>query len=66
MLTIPARCSELNPVETIFLIVKRKLHHDALKIEITREDFGSFSGRCIHRSCLQNYPFHKKKKRPNI
>ena len=33
ILTIPARCSDLSLIENIFFIVKRILHHDALKLK---------------------------------
>ena len=43
--TIPAKSSDLNPIENIFHIVKQCLHQDALDQQITREDFAAFSTR---------------------
>ena len=39
--TIP----DLNPIENMFHILKKKLHHDALELGIIREHFESFSIR---------------------
>ena len=35
----------LNPIENIFHIVKRKFHQDVLEMKIEREDFEEFSAR---------------------
>ena len=43
--TIPARSPDLNPIENIFHIAKRRLHQDALGQQITRQDFAAFSAR---------------------
>lgn len=43
--SIPPRSPDLNPIENIFHIVKKKLHNDALEKEIKREDFAEFSAR---------------------
>ena len=43
--SIPARSPDLNPIENIFHIVKKKLHQDALEMKIEREDFDEFSAR---------------------
>ena len=43
--SIPARSPDLNPIENIFNIVKKKLHDVALKNEIVRENFDEFSAR---------------------
>ena len=48
-LIIPAHSPDLNPIENIFHINKRKLHHDALELAIRREDFESFSARVKRR-----------------
>ena len=39
---IPAHSPDLNPVENVFHIAKRILHHNALKLAIIREDFDLF------------------------
>ena len=41
--TILARCPDLNSIENIFHIVKRRLRQDALDQQITREDVAGFS-----------------------
>ena len=41
--SIPARSPDLNPIENIFHIVKKKLHQDALEMKIEHEDFEQFS-----------------------
>ena len=43
--SIPTRSPDLNPIENIFHIVKKKLHQDALEMKIEREDFEEFSAR---------------------
>lgn len=43
--TIPARSPDLNPIENIFHLVKRKLHDDACDRNITKENFNQFSAR---------------------
>ena len=43
--SIPARSPDLNRIENIFHIVKKKLHQDALEMKIEREDFDEFSAR---------------------
>ena len=41
--TIPTRSPDLNSIGNIFHVIKRKLHHDALELAITQEDFVLFS-----------------------
>ena len=41
--TILARCTDLNPIENIFHIAKRRLRQDALDQQITRQDVAVFS-----------------------
>ena len=69
---VPARSPDLNPIENIFHIVKRKLHYDALELVITRDDFESFSARVKRKlyagSCTkgyseQNYLFNEQENR---
>ena len=43
--SIPARSPDLNPIRNIFHIVKKRLHQDALKMTIEREDFQEFSAQ---------------------
>ena len=40
--TIPACGPDLNPIENIFHIVKKKLHQDVLEMKIECEDFEDF------------------------
>ena len=42
---IPPRSPDLNPIENVFHIVKKKLHEEALEYEIKRENFEEFSAR---------------------
>ena len=42
---IPACSPDLNPVENIFHIAKKKLHQDALEMKIERKDFEEFSAQ---------------------
>ena len=44
-ISIPARIPDLNPIENIFHIVKKKFHQDALEMKIVRKDFEEFSAR---------------------
>lgn len=69
---VPARSPDLNPIENIFHIVRRKLHYDALELVITRDDFESFSARVKRKlyagSCTkgyseQNYLFNEQENR---
>ena len=50
--TIP----DLNPIENMFHILKKKLHHDALELGIIREHFESFSTRV--KRTLKAVPMH--------
>lgn len=43
--TIPACRPDFNPVENMFHILKRKLHHNALELSIIRVNFESCSTR---------------------
>ena len=43
--SIPAHSPDLNPIENIFHIVKKRLHQDALEMKIEREDFMEFSAQ---------------------
>ena len=52
--TIPARSPNLNPIENIFHIVKRRLRQDTLDQQITREDFPAFSARV--KTTLKSIP----------
>ena len=52
--TIPARSPDLNPIENIFHIVKRRLRQDALDQQITQEDFAAFSARV--KTTLETIP----------
>ena len=52
--TIPARSPDLNPIENIFHIVKRRLRQDALDQQITRGDFAAFSARV--KTTLETIP----------
>lgn len=69
---VPARSPDLNPIENIFHIVKRKLHYDDLELVITRDDFECFSARvkrklyvgsCTKGCTEQNYLFHEQEDR---
>ena len=52
--TIPARSPDLNPIENIFHLVKRRFCQDALDQQITREDFVAFSARV--KTTLETIP----------
>ena len=43
--SIPAHSPDLNPIENIFHIVKKRLHQDTLEMKIEREDFMEFSAQ---------------------
>ena len=45
MFAIPARSPDLNTIENIFLLTKRKLQADALDKRITNTTFEEFSNR---------------------
>ena len=51
---IPARSPDLNPIENVFHLVKRKLQDDAIEQQITKESFDEFSQRV--RDVLFNFP----------
>ena len=51
---IPARSPDLNPIENIFHIVKKKLHQYALEMKIEREDFEEFSAQ--DKATLESVP----------
>ena len=44
---IPARSPDLNPIENIFHIMKKKLREEARKKKITKESFEDYSLRCV-------------------
>ena len=44
-MSVPGRSPDLNPIENIFHIVKKKLQQDALEMIIEREDFDELSAR---------------------
>ena len=45
MFGIPARSPDLNPIENIFHIMRRKLKEDALEQEINNESYEQFCDR---------------------
>lgn len=45
LFSIPARSPDINPIENIFHLVRRKLEEDAISSNITRETFDQFSER---------------------
>ena len=53
--SIPARSPDLNLIENVFHIVKKKLHEDALEMKTDREDFEEFSARV--KATLESIPF---------
>ena len=52
--SIPAGGPDLNPIENILHIVKKKLHQDPLEMKIEREDFDEFSARV--KTTLESVP----------
>ena len=54
--TIPERIPDLNPIENIFHIVKRRFRQDALDQQITREGFAAFSARV--KTTLETIPIN--------
>ena len=48
LFAIPARSPDLNPIENLFHLVRRKLHEQALDKNITRESFEQFKERVIN------------------
>ena len=50
--SIPPRSPDLNPIENLFLLTKRKLKADALANEITQENYNDFVTR-IQRTMIQ-------------
>ena len=53
---IPARSPDLNPIENIFHIIKKRLREEALKKKITKESFEEFSLRCTRM--VENFPIN--------
>ena len=53
-ITIRATSPDLNPIENIFHIVKKRLRQDVLDQQITREDFVTFSPRV--KNTLESIP----------
>ena len=45
LISIPPRSPDVNPIENIFHIVKKKLDDDALRRRIHREDYSAFRDR---------------------
>ena len=54
MVGIPARSPDLNPIENVFHLVKKKLESDAIERQITSESFEQFCNRVKHT--LLNFP----------
>ena len=55
LISIPSRSPDVNPIENIFHIVKKKLDDDALRRCIHREDYSAFRGRV----CQTIFDLHK-------
>jgi hypothetical protein len=49
---IPARSSDLNPIENIFLVVKEQLEEEAINMRLSKESFQNFHDRVCR--CLDN------------
>ena len=47
----PARSPDVNPTENLFILVRSKLNKDAVAMDITKEDFESFSARVKSTIC---------------
>ena len=45
MFTIPACLPDLNAIENMFHLIRKKLHEDALLHEINKENFEKFAQR---------------------
>ena len=54
MFAIPRRSPDVNPIENIFHLVRKKLQHDALRSKITK-DF-----RCIFRAHKTHHEKHPR------
>ena len=52
--TTPARSLDLNPIESIFNITKKRLRQEALNRHITQEGFAAFSART--KTMLESIP----------
>lgn len=52
--SIPPRSPDLNPIENVFHLVKRKLNADAIERNILQENFNSFSERV--KKTIENFP----------
>ena len=52
--SIPPRSPDMNPIENIFHLVKRKLNSDAIENNITQEGFKEFSDRV--KKTMTNFP----------
>ena len=57
MFAIPPRSPDVNPIENIFHLVRKKLQDDALKRKITKETFAAFSERIKHT--IKTFPLKK-------
>jgi len=51
---IPPRSPDINPIENVFHLVKRKLGQDAIDQNITHETYRQFSNRVIET--IENFP----------
>ena len=49
---IPARSPDLNPIENLFHVVKKKLDEEAVQLHITNESFDAFQARVFR--CYDN------------
>ena len=47
LIPIPARSPDLNPIENVFKLVGDNLRRDAIKHNITRENYDEFQARVI-------------------
>lgn len=45
LLSIPARSPDINPIENLFHLIKRRLNNDAIARDIKKETFKEFSAR---------------------
>ena len=52
-MVVPPRSPDLNPIENLFNLVKRKIRQDAFEKNLTKENFEQFSERC--KSILLSY-----------
>ena len=50
---IPPRSPDLNPIENVFHLVKKKLEREAIHCNITKESFDRFKERVLH--CFESF-----------